>query len=480
MYPGYFPMPGATGFMPPFFPPLTSQAATGQRAIPPNQNNGSTNTSPTQTNTHPRATLQFVPDNTAGKDTVNANIAQTQDAESTQMSMHIYDPPATLVFDPDVNTLSTTVTRLCVLTVKLHEEVTYAYSQDDRDAEWIPPASSREGYSFNAQVIQNGNANVPQIAQFLLPHIDEIMSRHSLDSQYDVILNIVKRYPELFTYAAPAESPSYNVQTYRHTVNLMDIVKQVVLRAHLIYVNADLFEVNLPTWDELENLMSIMCLYAHILQVMSTSGADPITVEVLNRLCDSDHFPPAQTRPVITWLFPLHAVIDMYTWVNHLRPSLPMPTLIAVTPICRLDYRYRLSYCEAHVPVVPAGGSGPSDDSEPSENNDDNDDFDRRKTQLTTTTETSVQRPSTSGTTDTSAKRKADSISSDQESGLDSDDPKRSRTAKEVDKQTTQSSKSKEKEYITIIDLCETQNCVFHTMKYMMQRERIHHHHRSV
>jgi hypothetical protein len=106
MYPGYFPMPGATGFMPPFFPPLLSQAATGQRTMPPNQSNGSTNTSPNQNNTQPRATLQFVPDNTAGKDTVNANVVQTQDAEATQMSMRVYDQSPTLMFDPDVSTIS--------------------------------------------------------------------------------------------------------------------------------------------------------------------------------------------------------------------------------------------------------------------------------------------------------------------------------------------------------------------------------------
>jgi hypothetical protein len=251
----------------------------------------------------------------------------------------------------------------------------------------------------------------------------------------------------------------------------MALAHQVMIFTELMYNNGELFEYNLHTWAQLERFMSIMNLYARLLHVMATSGADPITVKVLNILCDENYFPPSHTSPVLPWLFPLHSAVDMYKWVNRLRPPLNMPSLRSVLGVTNLNFRYRLPYFETHVPVVPEGGSGSSDDSESSEDDDDNDGFGLRKTQLTTTTETNVQRPSTSGTTDTSAKRKAETISSEQESELDSDDPKRSRTTEEVDRQTTKSGESKEKEYITIIDLCETQNCVFHTMKYMMDYE---------
>jgi hypothetical protein len=284
-------------------------------------------------------------------------------------------------------------------------------------------------------------------------------------------MDILQRYPNILVFTAQEESPSYNAQTYSHTNTLIALARQVMIFAELIYNNGELFEYNLHTWAQLEQFMSVMNLYARLLHVMATSCADPITVKVLNTLCDDNYFPPSHTSPVLHWLFPLHNVVDMYRWVNQLRPPLTMPSLRAVMCVAHLDFQYRLPYFETHVPVVPEGGSGSSDDSDSSDDHNDNDDFDLRKTQLTTTTETNVQRPSTSGTTDTSAKRKADLTSSEQESRLDRDDPKRSRNTNEADEKTTSTGVSKEKESITIIDLCEPQNCVFHTMKYMMDYE---------
>jgi hypothetical protein len=186
----------------------------------------------------------------------------------------------------------------------------------------------------------------------------------SLASQYDAIMAILQRYPAILEFTAPEDVPLYNAQTYTHTNTLIALAHQVMIFTELMYNNGELFEYNLHTWAKLERFISIMNLYARLLHVMAISGADPITVKVLNILCDENYFPPAHTSPVLRWMFPLHSAVDMYNWVNRLRPPMSMPSLRSVLSGTHIDFCYSLPYFETHVPLVPEGGSGSSDDSE--------------------------------------------------------------------------------------------------------------------